>query len=450
MPVNPFIAALGDVFQGLSVDRANKRKLSLEEEERRRRDEQQLLGNRMALYEAGYRPTGDMEGVLEGLQELQAQQGVIGRALTPQAIAEAASRVAPAKLQASSGYEDLSAKETDPLNLSEMVSNVQRSMQTPLRLPGVRSGEYTNYSVDPTQTKDALARAAATRAEDKWDKRQDQRIQDSEARAKTASDAILLRQQILQDARDKADAQRLLNEQRANWTVITDNMDPSDPRKSLTVEQAVQKFGNLNTYASALALGSNAELKAQRRQDTNLANVQRAYNRHENVTRALKVGGPIGIIFANAMESVPDDARGGADLALITTVARLLDPSTGVKDAEVRNVIRASGLVDFAKNLIPGWKKESRFGTGSKLTPGQRMDFLRLAIVIGEAGRRDLMAENRRQERIAKAMGVSTGDDGLIVSELLPDYDFDDMRSYAGMPRSAEAIAKSFVPKRTP
>ena len=450
MPVNPFIAALGDVFQGLSVDRANKRKLSLEEEERRRRDEQQLLGNRMALYEAGYRPTGDMEGVLEGLQELQAQQGVIGRALTPQAIAEAASQAAPRKLQASSGYEDLSAKETDPLNLSEMVSNVQRSMQTPLRLPGVRSGEYTNYSVDPTQTKNALAQAAATRAEDKWDKRQDQRIQDSEARAKTASDAILLRQQTLQDARDRADAQRLLNEQRANWTVITDNMDPSDPRKSLTVEQAVQKFGNLNTYASALALGSNAELKAQKRQDTNLVNVQKAYNRHENVTSALKVGGPIGIIFANAMESVPDDARGGADLALITTVARLLDPTTGVKDAEVRNVIRASGLVDFAKNLIPGWEKESRFSTGSRLTPGQRTDFLRLAIVIGETARRNLMAENRRQERIAKAMGVSTGDDGLIVSELLPDYDFDDMRSYAGMPRSAEAIAKSFVPKRTP
>jgi len=43
MPVNPFIAALGDVFQGLSVDRANKRKLSLEEEERQQRLEDRKL-----------------------------------------------------------------------------------------------------------------------------------------------------------------------------------------------------------------------------------------------------------------------------------------------------------------------------------------------------------------------------------------------------------------------
>lgn len=450
MPVNPFIAALGDVFQGLSVDRANKRKLSLEEEERRRRDEQQLLGNRMALYEAGYRPTGDMEEILEALQGLQPQQGVIGRALTPQAIAEAALQVAPLKLRTSPGYEGFSAKDTDPLDLSEMISNMQRLIKTPLRLPGVRSGEYTNYSVDPTQTKNALAEAAAARAEDKWDRRQDQRSQDSEARAKTASDAILLRQQTLQDARDKTDAQRLLNEQRANWTVITDNMAPGDPRKSLTVEQATQQFGNLNTYASALALSGTAELKAQRRQDTNLIAVQKAYNRHENVTSALKVAVPIGIIFANVMEPVPEDARGGADLALITTVARLLDPSTGVKDAEVRNVIKASGLVDFAQNLIPGWKKESRFGTGSRLTRKQRLDFFRLAIVIGESARRSLAAENRRQEKIAKALGVSTGDDGLIVSELLPDYDFDEMRTYAEMGRSPEAMARAFVPKGRP
>ena len=36
MPVNPFIAALGDVFEGLSVDRARNRKEAEEKEERAR------------------------------------------------------------------------------------------------------------------------------------------------------------------------------------------------------------------------------------------------------------------------------------------------------------------------------------------------------------------------------------------------------------------------------
>ena len=425
MPVNPFIAALGDVFQGLSVDRANKRKLSLEEEERRRRDEQQLLGNRMALYEAGYRPTGDMEGVLEGLQELQAQQGVIRRALTPQAIAEAASQAAPRKLQASSGYEDLSAKETDPLNLSEMVSNVQRSMQTPLRLPGVRSGEYTNYSVDPTQTRTALAATAAEKAE-----------KGRESRQTSANDAIYKR---TTEAADKAAQAALLLKIRAGkgkLAALQAGLANDHPLKHISYEALDDKVGDVSEFVDTnikLEQGRTNDIARQSRIDVQRDGVVRGMqDRYEKANKRFdnySILIPEMITVITARPSTEE--RGAADNLILTTMARLMDPTTGVREAEFRNAANSGGLWDKVRMIY------DNIASGQRLTDEYRRDILRLTLRVAQVVRDASTANDTRFQQMMAQQGLNN--DQLILNTPFANLDLEEIGVWAKLPEAIEA-----------
>lgn len=425
MPVNPFIAALGDVFQGLSVDRANKRKLSLEEEERRRRDEQQLLQNRMALYGAGYRPTGDMEGVLEGLQELQTQQGVIGRALTPQAIVEAASQGAPAKLQNRPGYEGFSAKETDPLNLSEMVSNVQRSMKTPLRLPGVRSGEYTNYSIDPTQTKTALDIAAAEKAEIGRENRQ-----------ASANDFMYKR---TTEAANKTAQATLVHEARAakgKWAAWQAGLPPDDPLKRLSYEELDNKVGDVGKFVDtsiSLEQGRANDIARQSRIDSQRDGVVRSMqDRYEKANKRFDSYGIIIPEMIAVITAKPSkEERGAADNLILTTMARLMDPTTGVREAEFRNAANSSGLWDKVRMIY------DNIASGQKLTDEYRKDILRLTLRIAQVVRDASTANDTRFQQMIAQQGLNN--EQLILNTPFANLDLEEIGVWAGLPEAIEA-----------
>lgn len=425
MPVNPFIAALGDVFQGLSVDRANKRKLSLEEEERRRRDEQQLLQNRMALYDAGYRPTGDMEGVLEGLQELQTQQGVIGRALTPQAIVEAVSQGAPAKLQTRPGYEDFNAKETDPLNLSEMVSNVQRSMKTPLRLPGVRSGEYTNYSVDPTQTKTALATAAAEKAE-----------MGRENRQASANDFMYKRQTEAAYKTAQATLLREIKVAKGKWAAWHAGLPPNDPLKLLSYEALEDKVGNVGEFVDTsirLEQGKANDIARQSRIDFQTDNKVRSMQ--DMYERANKRFDNYGILIPEMIAVITakpsKEERGAADNLILTTMARLMDPTTGVREAEFRNAANSGGLWDKVRMIY------DRIASGQQLTDEYRQDILRLTLRIAQVVRDAAIVNDTRFQQMIKQQGLN--DEQLILNTPFANLDLEEIGVWAKLPEAIEA-----------
>lgn len=437
MGVNPFLTALGDIFQGISVDSERKRKLKKQEEDDLSRDDQQMFQNQIALQQLGARPTSDMASVLAALQPMKERQMAIGTALTPQQLEKAAAVPVSTALSNRPGYEDVSKEQTLPSDISSMIADVSSNLRSPpLTLRG-RNGATTNFTVDPTQTQSALAAAAALKAET-----------GREARQEIANDAILKR--TTEAAEKTAQAALALKARagRGKWAAFTAGLQDGDPLKTVDYDALEAKVGDVSEYVDTkikLEQSKANDIARQNRIDVQKdATVRAMQDRYEKSNKhfdSYAILVPEMIAVATAKPSAAE--RGAADNLILTTMARLMDPTTGVREAEFRNAANSGGLWDRVRMI------SESIASGQKMTDEYRKDIVRLTLRIAQVVR-DASAENdaRYQQMIAQ-QGLNK--DQLILNTPFSRLDLEEIGVWAGLPEAVQAKKdRAFIKSVTP
>lgn len=437
MGVNPFLSALGDIFQGISVDSERKRKLKKQEEDDLSRDDQQMFQNQIALQQLGARPTSDMTSVLAALQPMKERQMAIGTALTPQQLLKAAAVPVSAELSNRPGYEDVSKEQALPSDISSMIADVSSNLRSPpLTLRG-RNGATTNFTVDPTQTQPALAAAAALKAE-----------QAREARQEIANDAILKR---TTEAAEKTAQAALVLKARAGkgkWAAFTAGLQDGDPLKTVDYDALEAKVGDVSEYVDTkikLEQSKANDIARQNRidvqKDVTVRAMQDRYEKSNKRFDSYAILVPEMLSVATAKPSAAE--RGTADNLILTTVARLMDPTTGVREAEFRNAANSGGLWDRVRMI------SDSIASGQKMTDEYRKDIVRLTLRIAQVVRDASAANDARYQQMIAQQGLNK--DQLILNTPFPHLDLEEIGVWAGLPEAVQAKKdRAFIKSVTP
>lgn len=134
--------------------------------------------------------------------------------------------------------------------------------------------------------------------------------------------------------------------------------------------------------------------------------------------------------YENLVSSANKVNDGAADLALITSFMKMLDPGSVVRETEFAAARDTAGLYDSFKNMVSKWKK------GDFLQPEQKQKFVALAKDYYNAAQKE---ETQVRDQITKTIDAY----GLDANIVLPERIKETLDETTGQPK-AEAKSKVF------